>query len=97
MGTVHLHANARAMNLKQIIEAHKDIIEEIKNSTVCDFNFQCVEKCDCDICKVSDFGISNFLKCEDKRGPGCRASLSFGSYYFCRCKMRKFIFSMTCV
>jgi hypothetical protein len=68
-----------------------DKINTIKSDMNCSKEFICITSNYEKLCKAKDFGLKDYVECNDENGKNCDFSFIFGSSMFCRCPLRVFI------
>ena len=75
----------------EITQEHKTQIEEIVSGMECSKDFKCYKSGLEDLCKSKIFQDGELIECLDKGLFSCNFSFGFGSEYFCKCPLRKYI------
>ena len=71
----------------QVLEGHKEKIEQIMADMNCPKDFTCYKSAFKKLCKAKDNGMNDYADCLDS-DLKCSFKLSFGNGFFCRCPLR---------
>ena len=75
----------------EITQEHRTQIEEIMGSMECSKDFKCYKSGFEDLCKTKIFQDGDLIECIDESAWLCKLSFRFGSGYYCKCPLRKYI------
>jgi hypothetical protein len=75
----------------EITQEHRIQIEEIISGMECPKDFSCYKSGFEDLSKIRIFQDGVVIECLEERSQLCELSFSFGSGYFCKCPLRKYI------
>jgi hypothetical protein len=77
----------------EIIQEHKDQIEQIMSEIYCPRDFPCYKSGFEKIGKIRDIKAEGLLECLEKDSEKCQFSLTFGGGTCCLCPLRIYIAS----
>ena len=79
----------------EITQELRTQIEEIMSSMECSKDFKCYKSGFEDLCKTKIFQDGDLIECIDESAWSCKLSFRFGSGYYCKCPLRKYIVKHT--
>ncbi len=71
-------------------EQHRIALDEIRQKTICDHDFKCLDGDVCQAAPVHDIGLEDYVECLADHN-GCRHSFPFGFGRLCRCRVRIYL------
>jgi len=75
----------------KITQEHKTEIEDIISGMACPKDFKCYKSGFEDLSKAKVFQDGELIECLDDSSSLCKFSFGFGSGYYCKCPLRKYI------
>ena len=75
----------------EITQEQRTQIEEIISGMECSKDFKCYKSEFEDLSKAKVYQDGELIECLDESSSLCKFSSGFGSKYFCKCPLRKYI------